>query len=131
MAAGARPINMGMLITNRKLPSIHSELVPRSRSTASTYSYAKDDGKCTQETVTKLLVLVISVNLSSLPVAHLRDDPRGRLVVTWNGARIQDETTESSTLYFNVLGEKHRHTELRFIVSSERLLEILVGQSGI
>ena len=32
MAAGARRINMGILFTNRKLPSIHSESAPRSRS---------------------------------------------------------------------------------------------------
>ena len=34
MAAGARPINMNILFTNHKLPSIHSESVPRSRSKA-------------------------------------------------------------------------------------------------
>ena len=77
------------------------------------------------------LGLVISVYLSSLPVAHLSDDPRRRLVVTGNSARIQDETTESSTWFFNVLGVKHRHTGPRFNVSSERLLVILVGQPGI
>ena len=48
--------------------------------------------------------LAISVYLSSLPVAHLSDAPRRRLVVTGDSARIQDETTESSTLVFNVLG---------------------------
>ena len=30
MAAEARPINMGILLTNGKLPSIHSETVPTS-----------------------------------------------------------------------------------------------------
>ena len=40
MAAGPRRINMDIHFTNRKLPSFHSELVPRSRSKASTYSYA-------------------------------------------------------------------------------------------
>ena len=34
MAPGARRINMGTLFTNNKLPSIHSELLPRSRSKA-------------------------------------------------------------------------------------------------
>ena len=43
--------------------------------------------------------LVVSVYLSSLPVAHLR-----RLVFTRDSARIQDETTESSAWFFNVLG---------------------------
>ena len=37
MAAGARRINMGILFTNHKLLSIHSESVPRSRSKASMY----------------------------------------------------------------------------------------------
>ena len=37
-------------------------------------------------------------------VAHLSDAPRRRLVVTGNSARIQDETTESSAWFFNVLG---------------------------
>ena len=41
MAVGARRINMGILFTNRKLPSIHSESVPRSRSKVSTYSYGE------------------------------------------------------------------------------------------
>ena len=42
--------------------------------------------------------------LSSQPVAHLSDAPRRRLVVTGDSARIQDETTESSAWFFNVLG---------------------------
>ena len=33
---------MDILFTDRKLPSIHSESVPRSRSKASTYSYEKN-----------------------------------------------------------------------------------------
>ena len=49
--------------------------------------------------------LIISVYLSSLPVAHLSDAPRRRLVVTGDSARIQDETTENSAWFFNVLGE--------------------------
>ena len=48
--------------------------------------------------------LVISVYLSSLPVAHLSDAPRRRLVVTGDSARIRDETTENSAWFFNVLG---------------------------
>ena len=34
----------------------------------------------------------ISVYLSSLPVAYLSDAPRGRLVVTGDSERVQDET---------------------------------------
>ena len=49
-------------------------------------------------------LLIISVYLSSLPVAHLSDAPRRRLVVTGDSARIQDETTENSAWFFNVLG---------------------------
>ena len=44
------------------------------------------------------------IYLSSLPVAHLSDAPRRRLVVTGDSARIQDETTENSGWFFNVLG---------------------------
>ena len=47
--------------------------------------------------------LIISVHLSSLPVAHLSDAPRRQLVVTGDSARIQDETTENSAWFFNVL----------------------------
>ena len=39
MAAGARRINICIFFTNHKLPSLHSESVPRSRSKVSTYSY--------------------------------------------------------------------------------------------
>ena len=39
--------------------------------------------------------LVIFVYLSSLPVAHLSDAPRRRLVVTGDSARVQDETVEN------------------------------------
>ena len=49
-------------------------------------------------------LLIISVYLSSLQVAHLSDTPRRRLVVTGDSARIQDETTENSAWFFNVLG---------------------------
>ena len=52
----------------------------------------------------KAIGLVISVYLSSLPVAHLSDAPRRRLVVTGGSARIQDETTDNSAWFFNVLG---------------------------
>ena len=38
MVTGARLINMDIFFTNRKLRSIHSESVPRSRLKASTYS---------------------------------------------------------------------------------------------
>ena len=69
--------------------------------------------------------MVISVYLSSLSVAHFSDAPRRRLVVTGDSARIQDETTESSAWFFNVLGVQHRHTGPRFIVSSERHLIIV------
>ena len=41
-------------------------------------------------------ILIIFVYLSSLPVAHLSDAPRRRLVVTGSSARIHDETTENS-----------------------------------
>ena len=51
-----------------------------------------------------LVDLIISVYLSSLPVAHLSDAPRRRLVVRGDSARIQDETTENSAWFFNVLG---------------------------
>ena len=50
------------------------------------------------------IYLIISVYLSSLPVAHLSDASRRRLVVTGDSARIQDETTENSAWFFNVLG---------------------------
>ena len=45
--------------------------------------------------------LVISVYLSQLPVAHLSDAPRRRVVVTGDSTRIQDETTENSAWFFN------------------------------
>ena len=77
------------------------------------------------------LMLVISVYLSLLPVAHLSDAPRRRLVVTGDSARIQDKTTENFAWFFNVLGVLHRHMGPRFNVSSERQLIILVGQPGI
>ena len=53
---------------------------------------------------TKSAELIISVYLSSLPVAHLSDAPRRQLVVTGDSAKIQDETTENSAWFFNVLG---------------------------
>ena len=68
--------------------------------------------------------------LSSLPVAHLSDALRRRLVVTGDSARIQDETTEHSVWFFSVLGVEHRHTGPRFNVSSERLLIIFSWPAG-
>ena len=41
MAAGALRIFKSVLFTNRKLPSIHSESVPRCRSKADTYRPAE------------------------------------------------------------------------------------------
>ena len=69
--------------------------------------------------------LFISVNLSSLQVAHLSDAPRSRLVVTRDSARLQDKTTASSAWIFNVLAVKVRHKGPRFKVSSERQLVIV------
>ena len=69
--------------------------------------------------------LFVSVYLSSLPVVHLSDAPRRRLVVTGYSARIQDKTTERPTWLFNVLGVLHRHTGPRFKVSSDRQLVIV------
>ena len=74
--------------------------------------------------------LVVSVYLSSLPVAHLSNTPKTRLLVTGDSARIQGKTTESSAWFFSMLGVYHRHTGPRFKVSSERLLVILEGQHG-
>ena len=56
--------------------------------------------------------LVISVCLSSLPVAHLSDapfpppppPPPKTVIVTGDSAKIHDETTESSAWFFNELG---------------------------
>ena len=41
MAAGAGQMYIDILFTNCKLLSVHSESVPRSRSKANTFSYAK------------------------------------------------------------------------------------------
>ena len=68
--------------------------------------------------------LVISVYLLSLPVAYLSNAPRTRLFVMGDSARIQDETTENSAWFFNVLGVEHRHTGPWFNVSSKRQLVI-------
>ena len=57
--------------------------------------------------------MVISVYLSSLPVAHLRDAPRRRLDVTGDSERIHDETTESSTWFFNVYSTVTRDLDLK------------------
>ena len=40
MTAGVRQINMGILLTNRKLHSIHPESVPRSKPKAIAFTYA-------------------------------------------------------------------------------------------
>ena len=45
-----------------------------------------------------------SVHLSSLPVSHLSNAPKRLLIVSGDSARIQDETTESSAWFFNMLG---------------------------
>ena len=74
--------------------------------------------------------MVISLYLSSLPVAHLSDTRRIRLVVTWDTARIQDETTEGSAWFFNMLGVYHCHKGPQFNVSSERLIVILSWSAG-
>ena len=55
------------------------------------------------------LAISVYLHVSSLPVAHLSDAPRRRLVDTGDIARIQDETTENSAWFFNVLGAQHRH----------------------
>ena len=47
---------------------------------------------------------------------------RRRLVVKGDSARIQDETTENSAWFFNVLSVSHRHTGPRF---NERQLAII------
>ena len=59
---------------------------------------------CSGNTTFNGLGFVISVYLSSLPVAHLSDALRRRLVITGDNARIQDETTGSTAWFFNVLG---------------------------
>ena len=51
-----------------------------------------------------IYLFIIFIYLSSLRVAHLSDAPRRRLVVMGDSARIQDETTENSAWFFNVLG---------------------------
>ena len=56
--------------------------------------------------------LIISVYLSSLPVAHLGDAPRRLFVVTGDSARIQDETTENSALFFYVFSTVTRNVGL-------------------
>ena len=48
--------------------------------------------------------LFISIYLSLLPVAHLSDAPRRQLVVMGDSAKIENETTERSTWFFNMLG---------------------------
>ena len=54
--------------------------------------------KCYTSVLNALIRLFIA-----LPVTHLSDAPRRRLVVKGDSARIQDETTESSAWFFNVL----------------------------
>ena len=74
---------------------------------------------------------VISVYSSSLWVAHLSDAPKRMLVVNGDSARIQDETTESSARFFNVLDLQHRHTGPCCKVSSERQLITRLTSPGI
>ena len=50
---------------------------------------------CCKSDFKKELSSFVSVYLSSLPVAHQSDAPRGRLVVTGDRARIQGEPTVS------------------------------------
>ena len=69
MAAGARRINMGILFTNRKLPLIHSESEPRSRSKASTYSYAEK-----KVTLNSLYVLEVMLSTKTNSVNNKRGD---------------------------------------------------------
>ena len=49
--------------------------------------------------IEKIGTCIFSAYLSWLPVDHLSDAPRRRLVVTEDSARIQDERTESSTWF--------------------------------
>ena len=72
-----------------------------------------------------MICLFVSVYSTSLPVAHLSDAPRKRLVVTGDISRIQDETNENSVWFFNVLDVKHFHKGHRFKVSSERQVIIV------
>ena len=58
----------------------------------------------TQEYGSFLVWFFVSINVTLLPVAHLSNAPRRQLVVTEDSARIQDETTESSAWFFNMLG---------------------------
>ena len=51
----------------------------------------------------------VFVYVSSLPVAHLSVAPR-RQIFTGDSARIQDEITENSAWFFNVLGLWRHHT---------------------
>ena len=50
-----------------------------------------------------IIKIIFPVYSSSLPVAHLSYAPRRRLVVTGDSAKIQEETTENSAWFFNVL----------------------------
>ena len=52
------------------------------------------------------------------------------VVITGVSARIQVETTENYTWFFNALCIKHRHTGRRFNVSSERQLVIFNWPAG-
>ena len=63
--------------------------------------------------------LLLSILFAYFP---LSDGPRRRLAVIVDSARKQDETTESSALFFNEMGVQHHHTGPRFKVTSERQL---------
>ena len=64
------------------------------------HKYLKVPFRVLQVMYNLVRLLVIFVYLSSLPVAHLSDAPRRRLVVTGDSARIQNETAESSAWFF-------------------------------
>ena len=62
--------------------------------------------------------------LSSLPVAHLNDALRRRLVVMGDSARVYGEITETPHRSLTCSVYSYRHIGPRFEVSSERQLEI-------
>ena len=56
--------------------------------------------------------------------------PQKTVVITGDSARIQEETTENSAWFFNVLDVYHRHTGPWFKVSSERQLIVFSRPGG-
>ena len=84
------------------------------------------------EAQTWFVTCLFSIYLSLLPVAHLSNAPWRRLVVMEDSARIEDETTESSTWFFNLLGVSHCHMGAWFKVSSEgKLVTVRLASLGI